>query len=168
MIVPSIQFRTSELTILKRFDQLPSRLYIAKENSLTLMLHTLRRNCPVGWRPAREAHPGEPRMKNAIFSKREDRPNVYGGRVYIDTNICPHAYYYTYGRAGGRMIFPVRKKALTIVKKGMTKATAPLRKWARLGGMRPHTEYLEKTVREVESKIREYFKDAVRVWIGGV
>lgn len=133
-----------------------------------MMLHTLRRNCPVGWRPAREAHPGEPRMKNAVFFKREDRPNVYGGVVYIDTKICPHAYYYTYGRAGGRMIFPVRKKALTIVKRGMTKETAPLRKWARLGPMRAHTEYLEKTVREVEPKIRAYFKDAVRVWIGGV
>ena len=166
MINPTISFKTDKLKILGKDKELASHLYTASEKSLTIMLRTLRRNCPVGKRPARDTHPGEPRMKNAIFAKRYREPGLFGGSVYIDTKICPHAYYYTYGRRGGTLIFPKQKKALTIVKHWMTKSEAPLRKWSRLGSMRGHTEYLQKTVTEVQPKIRSLFRGAVKVWMG--
>ena len=166
MINPTISFKTDKLKILTQDKKLIAHLHTASEKSLSIMLRTLRHNCPVGRRPARETHPGEPRMKNAIFAKRYKEPGFFGGSVYIDTKICPHAYYYTYGRRGGSLIFPKHKKALTIVKRWMTKSEAPLRKWSRLGSMRGHTEYLQKTVTEVEPRIRTIFKEAVRVWMG--
>lgn len=166
MITPTVNFRYVGPSISVIESRKLSHLRIAQFKTLRLLHRTLKKNCPGrqspwGWRRKRETHPREPRMKDAVRSTSRGF-GIIGGRVYIDTNICKHAVYYTYGRSGGRLILPIKKKALTIVKKS---GNIHLRASSTLGSMPGRTKYLSNTVRETESKITKMYRDAVGVWI---
>lgn len=168
MITPTIRYRWIGTSIsaleARKFGHLKS----AQFKTLRLLHRTLKKNCPGrkspwGWRPKKETHPNEPRMKDAVRSTTRGF-GIIGGRVYIDTNICKHAIYYTKGRRGGTKIVPVKEgvKVLSIVK---INRSVHFRKSSTLGAMKAHPQYLEKTARESEIAILKMYEDAVGVWI---
>lgn len=166
MITPTVNFRYVGPSISVIESRKLSHLHIAQFKTLRLLHRTLKKNCPGrqspwGWRRKAETHPREPRMRDAVRSTTRGF-GIIGGRVYIDTSICKHAIYYTYGRRGGRLIIPVKKKALTIVKKS---GKIHLRTRAVLGSMPERTKYISDTVRETEPQITKMYRDAVGVWI---
>ncbi|MCK4258087.1 MAG: hypothetical protein KAX49_03865 [Halanaerobiales bacterium] len=163
---PTVRFRYTGYTPIQMSKQLTSRLFVIQGKTLRVLKWSLRKNCPYSKRPKRESHPNEPRMRDAIRSTKRGC-GIYGGRVYIDTFICPHAYYYTYGRSGGRMIYPhPPKKVLSIVK--LKEGIVVFRKWARLGSMRGNTKYLSDTVIQTEPVITKMYSNQIGVWISSL
>ena len=171
MITPTIHYRyvgpSASVIIAKK----RSRLHAAQFKSLRLLHRTLRKNVPVSKRPLKEhpkmqrRNPGQVRMKDAIRSTSRGF-GVIGGKVFIDTNVCKHAIYYTYGRSGHGIIYPHKpKKALTIVKRS---GAIHLRASARHVGMSGSTKYLTDTVRETESRILKMYRDVVGVWVSEI
>lgn len=167
MINLNIRFEWIGLTLGQINKRKDVRLRVASEKSLRLVQRTLRKNTPYSPRPKKETHPTEPRMRDAIRSKNAPF-GQYGGSVFIDTNICPHAYYYVHGRSGGgRRIYPKNPNGLLHF---YWKKTGQWHffKSVKMSSWRGNVGFLKQTVDETAPKVEKIFRDMISMWVEGI